>query len=94
MLPYEYMIKRVRIFDYVLNHEVITSFQASEILETSLCSASNILKRLHKQGWLNRERDNEIIGNRYLYYASPVLEEQFDDYVEIAKERFTEANKQ
>ena len=94
MLPYEYMLDRIRIFDYVLNNEVITSRIASELIDTSINSASNILLRLHGQGWLNRERDKEIVGNRYLYYPSPALEEKFYDYIEIAKERIIENNQE
>lgn len=94
MVLYSYVINRVKIMEYTLNNGEINSNIVSSILQNRVDSSSSILKRLYKQGWLNRHRNKDVEWKEYVYYPSPKLYSNFEDYKEYAIEIFTRMNKQ
>lgn len=93
-MRYSYMVGRIKVFEYALNNGEIDSQVASELLGTSLSSASHLLRKLNHEYWLNRYRNKESVGHGYVYYPSRNLIENFDGYVEVARRRIIEEGSQ
>ena len=69
--PRPYQIVRKHVFSYVLASDGVTSWDVASLVGITQEAAGQLLKRLHRQGWLNRYR--EPYSNYYVYTASDKL---------------------
>lgn len=76
--PHPYQIVRKHVFSYVLASEGVISLDVASYLCITQEAAGQLLKRLHRQGWLCRTR--EPYSNYYVYTASDKLLRCFHTY--------------
>ena len=78
LLPKAHQVIRKQLFAFVLQNDGATSDEVASLFRMSPGAASQLLKRLHRQGWLHRERGSRT--EYFLYTPSPKLYERFDSY--------------
>lgn len=78
LLPKAHQVIRKQLFAFVLLHNAVMSDEVAGMFRISPGAASQLLKRLHRQGWLHRQRGSRT--DYFLYTPSPKLHEQFDSY--------------
>lgn len=78
LVPRPYQIVRKRVFSYILAADGVTSWDVASYLCITQEAAGQLLKRLYRQGWLNRSR--EPYSGYYVYTASDKLMRCFHTY--------------
>ncbi len=83
-MDYSYRVNRKIIFTMVLENGVITYHDLVDTFGHDRTTASHILRKLHKQGWLNRQKAED--SRLYYYTPSSHLIESYEGYMQLPEE--------